>query len=277
MTGEFTPTTASAYIPEVWSAKVFEYAYEDVLISDLVVSLDQEVAPYGDIVHMPVMAVLATTAKSADTDVVFTNNTDTDATVTVNTYEYVAVAPTLEVMKKAKYDLVGLNQKSMGKAIGNRWDAQLASLYSTVTQTSGSEGVGLQDAALIEAVRLLDVANAPAENRNAVFHPSAFADFIGIEKFYNSATFPQQKALQKYQVAEVYGLKVFKSNNISSNSTTLAERNLVFHQEAFGLARSIKIDVMIQDMARAGRKEIVAFTLYGFGIIRNTFAVNVRS
>ena len=70
--GEFTPTTASAYIPEVWSAKVFEYAYEDVLLADLVVSLDSEVASFGDIVHMPVMAVLSTTTKSADTDVTFT-------------------------------------------------------------------------------------------------------------------------------------------------------------------------------------------------------------
>lgn len=273
--GEFTPTTASAYIPEVWSAKVFEYAYEDVLLADLVVSLDSDVASFGDIVHMPVMAVLATTTKSADTDVTFTANTDTDATVTVNTYEYVAVAPTLEVMKKAKYDLVGLNQKSMGKAVGNRWDAQIASLYSGLSQTTGVAGMGLTDGALIEGVRLLDVANAPEEDRNLALHPSAFADFIGIEKFYNSATFPQQKALQKYQVAEVYGLKVFKTNNISSSGTT--ERNMIFHREAFGIARSIKIDVMIQDMARAGRKEIVAYTLYGFGLIRNTFAVNVLS
>lgn len=275
MTGEFTPTTASAYIPEVWSAKVFEYAYEDVLLSDLVVSLDQEVASYGDIVHMPVMAVLATTTKAADTDVVFTNNTDTDATVTVNTYEYVAVAPTLEVMKKAKYDLVGLNQKSMGKAIGNRWDAQLAGLYSGLSQSAGTAGGGFTDGALIEAIRLLDVANAPAEDRNLALHPSAWADFIGIEKFYNSATFPQQKALSKYQIAEVYGLKTFKSNNISNSGTT--ERNLCFHREAFGLARSIKIDVMMQDMARAGRKEIVAYTLYGFGEIRDAFGVTILS
>lgn len=275
MTGEFTPTTASAYIPEVWSAKVFEYAYEDVLIADLVVSLDSDVASYGDIVHMPVMAVLATTTKSADVDVVFTNNTDTDATVTVNTYEYVAVAPTLEVMKKAKYDLVGLNQKSMGKAIGNRWDAQIAGLYSGLSQSAGTAGAGLTDAALIEAVRLLDVANAPNEDRNLCLHPSAWADFIGIEKFYNSATFPQQKALSKYQIAEVYGLKTYKSNNISASGTT--ERNLVFHREAFGLARSIKIDVMMQDMARAGRKEIVAYTLYGLGEIRDAFGVTVLS
>lgn len=273
--GEFTPTTASAYIPEVWSAKVFEFAYEDVLIADLVVSLDTEVTSYGDIVHLPVMASLSTSTKSADTDVTFTANTDTDTTVTVNTYEYVAVAPTLEVMKKAKYDLVGLNQKSMGKAIGNRWDAQIAALYSSVTQSAGTAAVGFTDAALIEAIRLLDVANAPGEDRNLLLHPSAWADFIGIEKFYNSATFPQQKALSKYQVAEVYGLKTFKSNNVSSSGTT--ERNLVFHREAFGLARSIKIDVMIQDMARAGRKEIVAYTLYGLGIIRNTFATVVLS
>lgn len=275
MAGEFTPTTASAYIPEVWSAKVFEYAYEDVLISDLVVSLDSDVASYGDIVHMPVMGALSTATKSADTDVTFTNNTDTDATVTVNTYEYVAVAPTLEVMKKAKYDLVGLNQKAMGKAIGNRWDAQIAGLYSGLSQSTGTAGAGFSDAALIEAVRLLDVGNAPEDDRFLVLHPSAWADFIGIEKFYNSATFPQQKILSKYQVAEVYGLKTYKSNNISNSGTT--ERNLAFHREAFGLARSIKIDVMIQDMARAGRKEIVAYTLYGLGEIRDAFGVTILS
>lgn len=273
--GEFTPTTAAAYIPEVWSAKVFENAYEDVILSDLVVSLDQEVASFGDIVHLPVMAALSTTTKSADTDVTFTSNTDTDTTVTVNTYEYVAVAITLEVQKKAKYDLPGLNQKAMGKAIGNRWDAQLASLYSTFSQSAGTAGAGLLDASLIEATRLLDVANAPDDDRNVVFHPTAWADFIGIEKFYNSATFPQQKVLSKNQVADVYGLKVFKSNNISNTGTT--ERNLVFHREAMGLARSIKIDIMMQDMARAGRKEIVAYTLYGFAEIRDAFAVTVLS
>jgi len=273
--GEFTATTAAAYLPDVWSAKVFENAYEDVLISDLVVSLDAEVASYGDVVHMPVMASLSTATKSADTDVTFTANTDTDTTVTVNTYEYVAVAITLEVMKKAKYDLPGLNQKAMGKAIGNRWDAQIAGLYSGLSQSAGTAGGGFTDAALIEAVRLLDVANAPDEDRNLVLHPSAWADFIGIEKFYNSATFPQQKILSKNQVAEVYGLKVFKSNNISTSGTT--ERNLVFHREAFGLARSIKIDVMMQDMARAGRKEIVAYTLYGYGEIRDAFGVTVLS
>lgn len=273
--GEFTPTTAAAYIPEVWSAKVFEYAYEDVVISDLVVSLDQEVASFGDIVHLPVMAALSTTTKAADTDVTFAANTDTDATVTVNTYEYVAVAPTLEVMKKAKYDLPGLNQKAMGKAIGNRWDAQIASLYSGLSQSSGSFGGGFQDTALIEGIRLLDVANAPDEDRHLVLHPNAWSQFIGIEKFYDSATFPQQKALSKYQIAEVYGVKTYKSNNISSSS--LSARNLLFHREAFGLARSISIDIMMQDMARAGRKEIVAYTLYGFGEIRDAFAVNVQS
>lgn len=273
--GEFTPTTASAYIPEVWSAKVFEYAYEDVLIADLVVSLDQEVASYGDIVHLPVMAVLATTAKSADTDVTFTANTDTDATVTVNTYEYVAVAITLEVMKKAKYDLVGLNQKAMGKAIGNRWDAQIAGLYSSVTQTAGTFGGGFQDGSLIDAIRQLDLVNAPDEDRSLVLHPNAWSQFIAIQKFYNSATFPQQKALAKYQIAEVYGVSTYKSNNISS--IALSARNLLFHREAIGLARSINIDVMMQDMARAGRKEIVAYTLYGLGLIRNTFACQVLS
>lgn len=273
--GEFTPTTASAYIPEVWSAKVFEYAYEDVLVADLVVSLDSDVASYGDIVHLPVMGSLSTSTKSADTDVTFTANTDTDATVTVNTYEYVAVAPTLEVMKKAKYDLVGLNQKAMGKAIGNRWDAQLLGLYTGLSQSSGTAGAGFTDAALVEAVRLLDVANAPDEDRNLCLHPSAWADFIGIEKFYNSATFPQQKALSRYQIAEVYGLKTYKTNNVSNSGTT--ERNVAFHREVWGIARSIKIDVMIQDMARAGRKEIVAYTLYGVAEIRDAFGVTILS
>lgn len=273
--GEFTPTTGSAYIPEVWSAKVFEYAYEDVLIADLVVSLDQEVASYGDIVHMPVMAALSTTTKSADTDVTFTANTDTDATITVNTYEYVAVAITLEVMKKAKYDLVGLNQKAMGKAIGNRWDTQLGALYSTFTQTAGTLLQGFEDMALIDGIRQLDLVNAPDDDRSLVLHPNAWSQFIAIQKFYNSATFPQQKALAKYQIAEVYGVSTYKSNNISSSG--LGARNLLFHREAMGLARSIQIDVMMQDMARAGRKEIVAYTLYGLGVIRNTFGCQILS
>lgn len=272
---EFTPTTASAYIPEVWSAKVFEFAYEDVLITDLVVSLDQEVASYGDLVHLPVMLSLSTSVKSADTDVTFSLNTDTDATVSINTYEYVAVAITLEVMKKAKYDLVGLNQKAMGKAIGNRWDAQLGSLYSTFTQTAGAFGGGFQDAALIDAIRQLDVVNAPDEDRSLVLHPNAWSQMIAIQKFYQRNTFPEQRALSKYQIAEIYGVKTYKSNNISS--VGLSARNLLFHREAIGLSRSIQIDVMMQDMARSGRKEITAFTLYGFGVVRNNFGVNLQS
>lgn len=272
---EFTTTTAAAYIPAVWSAKVFEFAYEDVLITDLVVSLDQEVASYGQVVHMPVMLTLSTSTKSADTDVTFTNNTDTDTTVTVNTYEYVAVAITLQVMREAKYDLVGLNQKAMGKAIGNRWDAQLGGLYSTFTQTSGAFGGGFQDASLIDGIRQLDIVNAPDEDRSLVLHPNAWSQMIAIQKFYARNTFPEQKALSKYQIAEVYGVKTYKSNNISSSG--LSARNLLFHREAIGLARSIQIDVMMQDMARAGRKEIVAYTLYGFGVIRNNFGVALLS
>ena len=117
--------------------------------------------------------------------------------------------------------------------------------------------------------------NAPDDDRHLVLHPNAWSQFISIGKFYNSATFPQQKALAKYQIAEVYGVQTYKSNNISSSS--LSARNLLFHREAFGLARSIQIDVMMQDMARAGRKEIVAYTLYGKGIIRNTFAAVILS
>lgn len=273
--GEFTTTTAAAYIPEVWTSRVMQFAYERRVVADLVTRIDAKEAQFGDIFHMPIELELTVSTKSADTAVTFTANTTTDRTVTVNNYEYVAIAIPFDILKMSRYDLAAINQRAMGRAIAMRHDSILMDLDTGFSQTSGTDGAGLGLGTIVDASRQLDVAGAPEDDRFLVVHPNGWADLISTPEIRSVAVFPQQRILARNELAELFGVRVFKSR--TANTTAGGERNLLFHREAMGLVVSIDMDFIIQDVADNIRREIVGLTLYGEGELRDTFGVQCLS
>ena len=77
-------------------------------------------------------------------------------------------------------------------------------------------------------------------------------------------------------IANVYGVDVYLSNNVVTESGTPdLVHNLMFHKEAFGLAMQLAPKVEADYNVASLATEVVAHTIYGVVELRDTFGVDV--
>lgn len=275
---ELTPTTSAVFIPEIWSKEVQMFAEENLALASRVKRFDSDAKNGGDTIHIPKLTSIAAGAKSNDTDLTFTANTESEISLSINKHYYAAFKLADITRVQSSYNLRSLYTSKLGYSLAEQIDTDLGGLYSGLSQTVGTTNTALTDAVFLSGIQKLDEANAPMSDRHFVFKPSVKKDVLSLDKFVLFQN-RNKETVNTGEIGELYGVEMVVSTNIvtSASSPNPRNNNLLFHREAFALAMQMEPRIEAQYMVRALAWEVAAQVLYGVVEYRDGFGVTVYS
>ncbi len=220
----FNITSGANFVQTTWASELSDAVQANTCLSDLVDRRYEKEMKFGQIIKIQDEANLAVRMKSTDTTSTLSNATETQQSVTINLHAYCAflVEDILEL--QASYQIRATKTKNTAYALTSFIEGDLtsglASLVSGFTQTVGSLGVDPTQDDLIAAVRFLDQADVPEEDRFLYGSPGLKQAILKMSAFTNSqhvgdaaATAAQTKG----HIGMVYGAKTYISTLASNN------------------------------------------------------------
>lgn len=278
---DFDNTALNFVIPETWQEKIEDARYASAVIMNRVSNKSQEVAKFGDIIHVPIEQAFSVGTVSAAGAFTPQNYTVGGADVTIDQWEQIAVQ-ILDRAKSQAFWTPGSNfPSSAGKAFASRYDAQLASLHSSVASANQlgnlENPAEFDDAAARESVLRLAATNIPLEDLSFILHPAAYYKGLAASAQLTAAnTSGQSKNVLTtgYQFP-LLGVPVYYSTNIVRTGTPAVYKNLLVHRSSMAIAWQRKSEI---ERTRATANLVLADlivmqALYGFAIIRTDHAV----
>jgi hypothetical protein len=249
-------------------------------LANLVERRDQDVASFGDIIHMPVTTAM-TTGSYTDGDRASEElqaNTDNEKTITINQTPWINFVITWTLNTQAKYDIRAERTRSAVHAINKTVDAAIAAKISESTLSiinSGGGAVILND--VVDAFTSLNTNNVPMENRAWIFHPTVLGDLLKLGASFTSIDYVKNKPTMDGEIGILYGSPVYFSTNVATTgSPTTIYRNIYMHKQAIGLAMQKNVTVESGYDQDVQGDLVTVKTLYGITTLRTDFMVEIQ-
>ncbi len=295
-TNDMTITTGDVFLPEVWSREVQRATEATLVLANLVKRFDSELTDGGDLLRVPQISNLTANAKAANTQVTLNAPTESQFTMNINRHFEASYLVEDRLKAQSKYNLMQEYTGKAGYAIGSKIDADIAGLYSGLSQTVGNSTTQLTDVNLTRAIQYLDDANAPQTERYFVIKPAVLAQLRRIQKFaeWTSLGVTPNPASGAGGLANrggavrmigpngfvgtLYNIEVYMSTNlIEESGTSDTVHNLLFHKEAFALGMQLKPRTQTQYKQEYLGMLVTTDALWGFAEYRDAFGVDVRT
>lgn len=274
-------TAGNVFRPNVWASEVLMFVKANLVLVPLVRHYDAEVQSYGQTVEIPNVSTITANLKAQNTLVTLNYNTETKTTITIN--QHYESSFLLEDIEKAqsKYDLRTDYTQAAAYAIAAKIDNGIATVMTNSFTAYGAFGTALNDQLILFVNRYLDDAKAPQTDRSFVVTPQGKQEMLAIDKYIRYDAIGvggQQNSILNGQIGEIYGVKVFMSQNLVQLTTTPNQNShLFFHKDAFAVA--------IQQSARtqASYKQeylgwlVTVDILWGMNSLRPSFGFVVKS
>lgn len=281
-----TVTTGANFIPEVWSAEVLRAVESNLVLADKVKRYDSDVKAFGDVIHVPNLSNLSANPKIADTAVTPQAVTEGKVDITIDKH-YETSFYVEDILKvQSKYDLMSEYTSKAGYAIAKQIDLSIASLYTGFSQYVGDGSTAITDANIIAAIKKLDLADAPENDRYFIISPAGKADIMAIDRFvlrtgpgWSSDNSPiLHGAKENGFFGDIYGVKVYVTNNlVTAAGTPTVVHNLMFQKEGIGLAMQQSPRTQSQYKQEYLATLVTVDTIYGLAEMRDSFCVDFRS
>ena len=283
MATNITSTLAAAgqFIPEIWSKEIQIARENSLVLANLVDRYDSDVKNAGDILRIPNLSAITATYKVENVDAAQSATTETASSISINKHAVTRVTIEDLAAIQASYDLRSKYTTQMGKAIAKITDTDIRGLYSGLSQTVGagatSTDLSLSKTYILEAVRKLNAANAPFEDRSFIVESFGYRDLLNTDDFIRYDAVGQagdKNATISAKIGKLYGVDVYQTEQVYTLSSVAYA--MVFQKTAFGLAVQKAMRVQSQYMVPALATELVADSIYGVGELRDTHAVCLR-
>lgn len=280
-TGNITVTTATNFIPEIWSAEVKRAVESNLTMARLVIrDFEGEIKQKGDTVHIADISNLSVGNKTASSIVTYETITEDKTSILIDKHKYAGFKLEDIVAVQSNVNLMTEYSNKVGYALAKQIDTDLLTLYTALSQSCGTDNTAITDDVFLAAVQFLDLADAPETDRSAVFNAGDKANFLHVDNFvrYDSTGIGgQQNPIIRGQFGELYGVKVYFTTNVTTTGSPSGNHNLMFHKEAFALA--LQKDVRIQSQYDIDylAEKVVGDVLYGVSEYRDTFGVVVKT
>lgn len=134
--------------------------------------------------------------------------------------------------KQAAINLESANLLNASKAHAKQVDVDIhAALIAGVSTSSPDHviafaGASFARADIVEAMRLLDIQEFPAEGRYLAVHPTEHATLLNITDFIDASKYGSTAPVQNGEIGQLFGMKVLKSTVVT------AGRPIVYQAEA---------------------------------------------
>jgi len=242
-----TTTTAAKFLPEVWKEAILDYAERVFRIRNQVTNVSDLVS--GDTVHVPRVSEETAAAKSADTAVTYSANTDGEASISINQHAYEAKRIEDIARVQSSYDLFSLYAKSMGYGIAKKVENYLAvdiiqsatandvTLSSDNTFTTALVRSGLQ--------KLLDIGVDYTDGETYFYaSPAGYMSLMSLGDFTDyQERGPEASGVGPNisgQLGRIYGMPVFTSTDWDDDGGTGDETASIFTKDSVLLAMQME-------------------------------------
>jgi N4-gp56 family major capsid protein len=281
-TNQMTSTTGSVFRPNVWTAEALEARQKNLVLVPLVKHYDRDIKSSGQTVEIPNISNLSANAKAANTQVTLNAPTETKTTLTINQHYESSVLIEDFLDAQAAYDLAAEYTKKTGYAIAEKMDSFVATdMTNNFTQVLGAYGTALSDTTILIANRYLDDAKAPGDGRNLVVSPQGKQELLAIDKYvrYDALGIGgSDNSIKNGQIGEIYGIKVFMSQNLVVTAGTPTQNNhLLFHTEAYAIAVQKDMKFETQRKVEYLGDLYVCSALWGGKVLRTDHGVTIKS
>lgn len=274
-------TAGNAFRPLVWSNEVLMFVKANLVLLPLVKHYDTEVQAYGQSVTIPNVSTITANAKAQNTLVTLNYNIETTTVITINQhYESSFLLEDIEKIQ-SKYDLRTDYTQAAAYAIASKIDNGIANTMTSGFTAYGAYGTALNDQVILFVNRYLDDAKAPGTNRSFVVTPQGKQEMLAIDKYIRYDAIGvggDNNSILNGQIGEIYGVKVFMSQNLVQLTTTPNQNNhLFFHTEAFAVA------VQENPRTQAAYKQeylgwlVTVDILWGMSLLRPSFGFVIKS
>ena len=240
-----TTTTAANFIPEMWRDAILDYAERKFQLRNQVLDFSSMVQNGGDILNIPKVAEETAAAKSADTAVTYSANTDGVIQLSLDQHQYEAKRIEDIVRVQESADLFNAYAKSMGYALAKKVENYLAvdilqsatgndvTLAADNTATTALVRSGLQ--------KLLD-AGFDYTDGDTFFYasPALYMSLMGLGDF----TEAQKRGdgvgpNVSGNIMNIYGMPVYASVDWDDDGGTGDETGTIFNRNGIYFAQQI--------------------------------------
>ena len=287
-------TAAATFIPEIWSDEVIAAYQKNLKMSPLVKKMSMT-GKKGDLIHVPKPIRGAASAKVQDTAVNIQANVEGELTIAVDRhFEYSRfIEDIVEVQaltslrqfytEDAGYQLavqVDTDLMNCATGFGDGTRVVNPSSASDWTNSNSYEFVDAAGLALFgtgtpgafndegfrTAIKILDDANVPMDNRCLVIPPAARKDIMGIDR-YVSSDFVGGRGVESGLIGNLYGVDIYVSSN-APTLTTGVRGCVFFHKDAIVHAEQMSVRSQTQYKQEYLSTLYTADTLYGIETYR---------
>ena len=265
-----TVSTATKFIPEVWKEAILDYAERTFRIRNQVTNVSDLVA--GDTVHVPRVSQETAAAKSADTAVTYSAQTDGEASISINQHAYEAKRIEDIVRVQSSYDLFSLYAKSMGYGLAKKVENYLA---VDIIQSATANDVTLSadntfTTALVRSglQKLLDQGVDYTDGETFMYaSPAGYMSLMSLGDFTDyQERGPEASGVGPNisgQLGRIYGMPVFTSTDWDDDGGTGDETGSIFTKDSVLFAMQMEPRVQSEYDIDHLATSVVADVLFG--------------
>lgn len=239
-----TVTTGANFIPELWSNAILDYAERKFSLRNQVSDFSGMLAGGGDTLHIPKVTEETASAKSADTAVTYSANTDGKIDLSVDQHHYEAKRIEDIVRVQESADLFNMYARSMGYAIAKKVENYIA--VDTIQSATGNDTALSTDnqltASLLRSglVKLMDAGHDYTDGETYLYaSPEVYSYLLGLDEFVHFDKRGDEAGQVKGKVGDVYGMPVIVSTDWDDDGGTGDETASIFKKEAVYFAMQI--------------------------------------
>jgi len=276
-----TTTTAANFIPEMWRDAILDYAERKFELRNKVLDFSSMVANGGDILNIPKVTEETAAAKSADTAVTYSANTDGVIQLNLNQHQYEAKRIEDIVRVQESADLFNAYAKSMGYALAKKVENYLAvdilqsatgndvTLAADNTPTTAEVRSGLQ--------KLLDAGFDYTDGDTFLYaSPAMYMALMGLGDF-TQANLRGDAAnpIASGQILSIYGMPVYASTDWDDDGGTGDETGTIFNRNSVYFAQQIAPRVQSAYDIDHLATSVVADVLFGAALSHATSSTSL--
>ena len=288
---------ANTFIPEIWSDEVIAAYQKNLKMSPLVKKMSMT-GKKGDLIHIPKPTRGAASKKVADTQVTIQANVETELQIAIDRHfqysrfiEDIVEVQALSSLRQfytgdAGYALalqVDTDLMNAGTGFGDgTLDLEAPSGADWVNSNSyyfnaavglgafaagtTASGDNFTDLGFRDAIKILDDADVPMEDRCLIIPPAARKTVMGLER-YVSSDFRDDRTVKSGLIGNVYGVDIYVSSNCPTLETNV--RGCIFmHKDAIVHAEQLGVRSQTQYKQEFLSTLYTADTLYGVQVYR---------
>jgi N4-gp56 family major capsid protein len=296
-TPQVTNTTASTFIPEIWSDEIVAAYKKNLVVANLVMKMNFK-GKKGDVIHIPAPTRGNASLKASSTAVTLIADTESEVLVNINRhFEYsrfiedITEAQALASMRQfytsdAGYalgravdtDLVQLGRFANGGAGTNVYaNAFIGGDGTTAYVAASNNQSALTDAAIRRTIQRMDDNDTPMDQRFFIIPPSSRNTLMGLARYTEQAfvgDVGNGNTIRNGEIGNLYGIPVFTTSNADTASgTDNARVCLMGHRDSMVLVEQIGIRSQTQYKQDFLATLFTSDTLYGVKNLRDAATV----